>query len=72
MKKLLLIVGILSALGCLLCLLVGVFSLLGYFQLADGSAALYDRLQRRMIVFFIAGIALGAAAAVCFVLRAKL
>ena len=72
MEKILLIVGIISAIACVLFLLFAVVNLIGYYHLLDGAAALYDRLQRRMISFFVIGIVLGILGIVSFIIRSKI
>ncbi len=55
MKIFLLIVGIISLIACAVSLLFSIFSWYGYYHVLDGSATLYTRLRRRMIIFLISG-----------------
>ena len=72
MKKLLLVVGILSVIACILLLIFAVLSLLGYYNVLDGSAELYNKLHQRMTISFAAGIVLAVIGAVCFIIRSKI
>lgn len=72
MKKLLLIVGAASLIACALSLLLSALSWHGYYHLLDGSADLYIRLHRRMIICFVMAIVLAVIGAASFVLRVKL
>ena len=72
MKKLLLVVGIVSIIACILFLLFAVLSLLGYYNVLDGSAELYNRLHQRMIISFLVGIVLAVIGTVCFIIRSKM
>ena len=71
MKKLLLIVGIVLVIGCVLALLFAAFQLMSYYQVMDGSAALFARLRHRAAAGFAAGLFLGVLSAVCLLLRKK-
>ncbi len=71
MRKLLLIIGIVSLVACVLFLLLAALSLFGYYHILDGSPDLYVRLHRRMIVFFIIGIILAVIGVVCLIIRSK-
>ena len=71
MKKLSLIVGIVSLIACALSLAISAFSWVGYYHLLDGSADLYSSLHQRMIVSFAAGIVLAATGTVSMVLHFK-
>ncbi|MBR6789459.1 MAG: hypothetical protein IKM31_01170 [Oscillospiraceae bacterium] len=72
MKKLLLIAGIISLTACVLSLLFSALSWFGYYHLLDGTAELYIRLHRRMIVYFVIGIILAVIGTVCFIIRSKI
>lgn len=72
MKKILLIVGILSIILCIFFLLFALLNMHGYYNLFDGSAGLYSKLHRRMIVFLIAGIVLAIVGTVCIIIRSKI
>lgn len=72
MKKLLLIVGIISIIVCILSLLFAALSWFGYYHLLDGSAELYTRLHRRMIVFSVIGIVLAVIGTICLIIRFKM
>lgn len=71
MKKWLLVIGIILLVACVASLLLAALQLFGYYRVMDGSAALYARLHRRAIVFFIIGGALALVAVACLVLRGK-
>ena len=72
MKKLLLIVGIVSVVVCVLFLLYAALNLFGYYNVLDGSPELYRRLHQRMTLFFAAGFVLAAIGAACFIIRSKI
>ena len=72
MKKLLLIVGIMSMIVCVLSLLFAALSLFGYYHVLDGTAELYIRLHQRMIIFFVIGIVLAVIGIVCLIIRSKI
>lgn len=72
MKKLLLIIGIVSLIACVLSLLLAALSLHGYYHVLDGSSELYVRLHRRMILFFIIGLVLAVIGIVCLIIRSKI
>jgi len=72
MRKVLLIVGIIAFVLCVLTLLYAALNWFGYNHTMDGSAALYDRLHRRMIIHLIAGIVLAVAGTVCMIVRIRL
>ena len=72
MKKLLLITGMILIIACILSLLFALLNYFGYYHVLDGSASLYAKLHRRMILFLVLGIVLGIAGAVCIVTRTKL
>ena len=71
MKKLLLIVGIISLAACVLSLLLSALSWLGYYNLMDGSADLYSSLHRRMILWFVIGIVFAVIGTICMFIRFK-
>ena len=71
MKKLLLIVGVVSLIACVLALLLAALSWFGYYHLLDGSAEQYISLHRRMIAGFISGIVFAVIGIVCLILRSK-
>ena len=71
MKKLLLILGIVSIIACVVSLLMAALGWMGYYHLMDGSSELYTSLHRRMIVGAILAVVFAASAVVCFLLRAK-
>ena len=71
MKKLLTVIGIVLIAACVLSLLFALLNLFGYHRVLDGSAELYSRLHRRMIVFLIIGIVLAVTGALCLVMRSK-
>ena len=60
MKKMLWIVGIVMIATAVVSLLLAVLNLIGYYNLLDGSSALYDRLRARMICLFVVGAVLAA------------
>ena len=72
MKKLLLIIGIVSIVVCIFFLLLAILHLTGYFQVYDGTAELYRRLHQRMIIFFVTGIALASVGTACLIIRSKI
>ena len=72
MKKLLTILGIVLLAACVLSLLFALLNLFGYYHVLDGSAELYSRLHRRMLVFLVLGIVLAVGGAACLVMRSKI
>lgn len=72
MRKVLLIVGIAVFVLCVLCLIFAALNWFGYYHTMDGSAELYARLHRRMIISLIAGIVLAVAGTVCMIVRVRL
>ncbi len=72
MKKLLLIVGIISLIACALSLLFSAFSWYGYYHVLDGSAELYVRLHQRMLISFIVGIVLVVIGIASLIIRSKI
>ena len=71
MRKLLLIAGIILIVVCVFALLLGALFLSGYHNVLDGSAALYAKLHKRAVMFFVISGILAAAAFACFIIRAK-
>ncbi|MBP3633905.1 MAG: hypothetical protein J6J43_04960 [Oscillospiraceae bacterium] len=72
MKKLFLIVGIVSIIACVLSLLFAALSLFGYYHVLDGSPEMFARLHRRMILFFVIGLVLAAIGVACLILRRRI
>lgn len=72
MKKLFLIVGIVSIIICILFFLFAVLNMFGYYHVLDGSADLYSRLHHRMIVFFAIGIVFAVIGTVCVIIHSKI
>ena len=72
MKKLFLIVGIISILACIVFLLFALLHMYGYYNVVDGSAGLYSRLHRRMIVFSVIGIVFAVIGIVSIIIHAKI
>ena len=72
MKKLLLIAGIVILAAAVLSLLYALLNLLGYHNVLDGSAGLYERLHQRMLTFGIAGFILALLGALCLIVRARM
>ena len=72
MKKLLLIVGIVSIVACILFLLYAALNLYGFNNLYDGTAEHYQRLHNKSVIFFVSGFVLAAIGAVCFIIRLKI
>ncbi len=72
MKKLLLIIGVVSLIACVLSLLFAALNLFGYYHVLDGSPELFIRLHRRMILFFVIGVVLAVIGIVCFIVRSKI
>ena len=71
MRKVLLIIGIVSIIICVLFLLFAALNMHGYYHLLDGTAGHYDRLHQRMIVYFVIGIIFAVIGAVCIILQSK-
>ncbi|MBR6800973.1 MAG: hypothetical protein IKM61_04405 [Eubacteriaceae bacterium] len=71
MKKLLLIVGIISLILCALSLLLSAFFWHGYYHVLDGSADLYIGLRHRMIIFFVIGIIFAVIGIGSLIIRSK-
>ena len=72
MKRLLLIIGIISLTACVLSLLFSGLSWFGYYHVLDGSADLYISLHQRMIIFFVIGIVLAAIGTASLIIRSKI
>lgn len=72
MKNLLFVAGIVLILVGVIALIFSVLQGYGYYHLLDGEAELYIRLRRRMIIFFIIGIALAVLGTVCLIVRVKM
>lgn len=72
MKRLLFIVGIISLIVCALSLLFSALNCFGYYHVLDGSAELYIRLHRRMLLFFVIGIVLAVIGTASFIIRSKM
>ena len=71
MKKLFLILGVLSFVACVLSLSFGLLNLHSYYTLMDGSAEHYKHLHDRAIVSFVVGALFAGAGTLCMILRAK-
>jgi len=69
MKRLLLIVGIISFVACALSVLFSALSWFGYYHVLDGTAELYIRLYQRMILFFVIGIVLSVIGIASLIIR---
>lgn len=72
MKKLLLIVGIVSAIACLFSLIFSGLVWNSYRHLVDGEPEHYRHLHRQAITFFVIGIILAAAAFVFVFIHSRL
>ena len=72
MRKILLIVGIISVISCVLALLFAALNWYGYYHVLDGTAELYSRLRRRMVLFSVIGSGLAVVGIVCFIIRSKI
>lgn len=72
MKKLLLIVGIMSMVACVLSLLLAVMFWIGYYQVLDGSSELYIRLYQRRMICLKSGIIFLIIGTVCMLIRSKI
>ena len=72
MRILLLVVSIIMIIACIVSLLYAALNCYGYYHVVDGSASLYDRLHRRMIIFFITGSVLAVIGAVCLIIRSQI
>ena len=71
MKKILLVVGILLIVAGVLSLAFAAINWFGYYHVLDGSHDLYERLNRRRIIFGIAGLVLTAIGIVCLIIRGR-
>lgn len=71
MKKLLSVIGIIAIIAAVLALLFAALNWYSFYNVMDGSAALYDRLQRRMVVSFAIGFVLAVIGVVCRILSGK-
>lgn len=71
MRKLLLVLGIICLVTCVLSLAFAALNLLGYRSMQDGSSEQFSRMHRRMILFAVVGLFLGAAGIICLILRVK-
>ena len=72
MKNLLFVAGIVLILVGVIALIFSVLQGYGYHHLLDGETERYIRLRRRMIIFFIIGIALAVLGMVCLMARVKI
>lgn len=72
MKKILLVVGIICLIACVLAFVFFAFSCFGYYHVLDGSAELFARLHRRMIVSFVIGIVFAVLGIAGLVIRTKI
>lgn len=72
MKGVPLIVGIISLIACALSLLFSAFNWFAYRHVLDGTAALFNRLRRRVIIFFVIGIVLALIGVVSFIVCSKI
>ena len=72
MKKILLIVGIVSVIICILSLSFAILNRFGYYHILDGTADLFIGLHRKMIIFFLIGIAFALAGIVSFIIHFKM
>ncbi len=68
MKKLLILIGVIVMIAGLLALFTAAWHRYCFYNVLDGSAALYDRLHRRMNIAFTAGMILEVTGAVCITL----
>jgi cytosine/uracil/thiamine/allantoin permease len=72
MKKLLLVVGIITIVACILFVIFALLNMHAYYNLFDGTAGHYSRLHQRMIISFAVGIVFAVIAAACFIIRSKI
>ena len=72
MKKLLLILGIVSIIVGMIALLFSALQRHGYYHLLDGDADMYIGLRRKMIIFFVIGIVLEVIGTACIIIHARL
>ncbi len=68
MGTMLLCAGIALAIAGALSLSYALLNWFAYRHVLDGSAGLYGRLHRRMIIFLVAGFVLAAAGAACLII----
>ena len=69
MKKLLLMVGIISFIVCILSFMLCALNAIGYYNMMDGTMELYSSLFQKMIVSFIVGVAFALIGSLCMFLR---
>ena len=72
MKKILLIVGVISIIVCVLFLLFALLNMHTYYNLFDGTAEHYNKLHYRMNISFIIGTVLAVIGTVCIIIRSKI
>ena len=72
MKKLLLVLGILTLIACAVFLLLAVLKLSAYHNLVDATPEHYESLRHSSIVHFIVAFVLAAVGAACLIIRAKI
>ena len=72
MKRLLLIVGMISLIACTLSLLFSALNWFGYYHVHDGTAELLNRLNQRMMIFFVIGIVLAVIGIASLIVRSKI
>ena len=72
MRKWLLILGVIVIIAAAVALAFAALNLSGYYNVMDGSSALYDRLHRRAILFFIIGGVLVVGGVAMLILRGRL
>ena len=72
MKKLLLIIGVVTIVAGVIALLFSALQLYGYYHLLDGEADMYVAMRWRMIISLVIGIVLMAMGAVCLIARTKM
>lgn len=72
MKKVLLIIGILSIIVFIVFLLLALINMHGYYNLFDGTAEHYKRLHQRMTTSFIISIISAIIGALSFIIHSKI
>lgn len=72
MKRLLLIIGIISIIACVLFLLFAFLNMFGYYNVVDGTAGLYKKMHQRMIISFTVGAVLAVIGTVCIIIQSKI
>ena len=72
MKKLMLIVGIVTIAAGVILIAFAALNLMGYYRVLDGSAELYAKLHQRATVCFAVGAALAAIGAVCIFMKHRI